>query len=751
MFGENDVSPTQRNPVAGIPEPATGLPGTDLTAGPTFGQADTSAKNIDVPPATAVIAKRYGMTPEQWRAAGGKPPLKARVGKGIDDFLASTAQGFLFGYGDEAAARLGARSYDEGKKFARERYDDVPLAIKIPGEIAGAVGQAAITGPILGVAKAIPAIDKAATAFGKLPGWIKATGVGGLYGALFGSGTADDDNRLEGAVIGGVAGAAGGLTTYGLAQGSYRLYRNARDLVKSKLDPNGYATELLARALSRDETTAATATGQLKALGAKGMIADVGGRSTPGGEIVGGENVLGLAKATATMPGTGRNQGAIRLAIRAEGEANRIETAVSKFLQPKDYLGSEEKLLGKLKQIGDDVYQPIFEKFKEVETTPGLQRLLKESPDIQRAVSLAAANVARARAAGESKWLGPIDEELTSLARAARDAGVMAPGEIPRGGVMKNFSLETWHEIKVALQELLNSPRFTKELTGKVNKSGYGVIQEIDALTRELGKATGGKESPYLAANAAYRGTAETLEALRAGKEEFMRMTAPEVRQFMDKLSDAGKSAFRSGAARAFMDRVEKSGDQSAVAKAVFGNPAMRKRLAALDIGDDGAAWSNFAGRMRAEQRMSRAATEIKSGSRGSAILSDLEQNDPLRRALGTVGTLLGQLAPVGHPLTTARIGRETAMRAVGVRDNPAVLNELSKMLFTQNRATQNFVLRQVGDLVAAGKLPPDKQMQVIAQLLAKGGASQEKNFVRPLVRGAGLELGALGGGQFSE
>ena len=747
---------------------------------PTFGQGDLDplAPRV-IPPAegTTAPSATFGandldpLAPIQEPAKSARRPME-KVGRYLDDLARSVASGVMGGYADELnayaksgpspesvesavgfteavtgqpvpkelvdlskRARRDRPSYSVTLQKEQARDEEIPWWLKVPGEVTGAAAGSVLAAPLV-------TGSKVAQVFTQLPRWLQATGLGSLYGALFGSGHAKEGERLVGGAIGAGTGALTGVATYGATTGAYRGYRGVRDMVKSRLNPNEYARELLARAMVRDETTGPMAAQQLKGLGPKAMLADVGGRATPGGEIVGGENVLGLARATATMPGAGKSQGAIKLAVRAEAEGKRIGQAVHRYLDPQDYFLAEDALLKKLSDVGRQAYQPAFEKFKEVQFTPALKRFLKESPDAQAAIRNAAANAARLRAAGESKFLGPIDEELTALARYARDLGKMPRGAVPREGVIKNFSLETWHEVREGLQRLLDSKQFTNELTGKVNKAGYAVLQEIKRLTKELGAATGGEKSPYLAANAEYRGTAEALEALRAGRD-FMKMAPEVVQRTLADLSEAGRAAFRSGAARAFMENAERVADQGSVAQKLFGNELMRKRLAALDMGEGGKlspAWADFAGRLRAEQRFGRTAREIRSGSRTTPLLA--EQADALRRGAGTVAAVIGSHSPLGHPLVTSRIARETAMRAVGMKDNPKLLQELGRLLFSQNRANQLGALDTVTALVKAGRLPHDRQAELLAEFLAAGAGSQESQVVRPAIAGAASQLG---------
>jgi hypothetical protein len=71
----------------------------------------------------------------------------------IDDAVRSIASGVTFGYADEIAAKadeLTGRGKDYETNLAAERARDkqIPLAIKLPGEIGGAVASTIAAAPV---------------------------------------------------------------------------------------------------------------------------------------------------------------------------------------------------------------------------------------------------------------------------------------------------------------------------------------------------------------------------------------------------------------------------------------------------------------------------------------------------------------------------------------------------------------------------------------------------------------------------
>jgi hypothetical protein len=121
----------------------------------------------------------------------------------IDDAVRSLASGATFGYADEIAAKanelVGSGTYESNIAKERARDAQIPTAIKLPGEIAGAVGSTIAAAPVTAAGAAI-------TGAAKLPALVRNIGIGATGGALFGSGDAEEGARLEGAGKGALLG-----------------------------------------------------------------------------------------------------------------------------------------------------------------------------------------------------------------------------------------------------------------------------------------------------------------------------------------------------------------------------------------------------------------------------------------------------------------------------------------------------------------------------------------------------------------
>src|SRR3990167_1149715 len=135
--------------------------------------------------------------PSGWQSAplatsGSSASVMSRIGRTADDVVRAIASGATFGFADELAAGLttltgvgrqegGGGTYARNVASERARDKAIPSEGAIPAEIAGGVATAIAAGPATGVALAAKGLAKA-------PGWLKAAGLGGAYGGLYGAG-----------------------------------------------------------------------------------------------------------------------------------------------------------------------------------------------------------------------------------------------------------------------------------------------------------------------------------------------------------------------------------------------------------------------------------------------------------------------------------------------------------------------------------------------------------------------------------
>jgi hypothetical protein len=593
------------------------------------------------------------------------------VAKTVADVGLSMAQGATFGFADEISAglktALGEGSFKENLLSTRARFEDIPTAAQVGGEIAGGLATIALTGPVL-------AATKVGQLFTRLPRWLQTTGLGALWGGLFGAGTAEGDieERLESGAKGTGLGAITGGVLHGAFVGGRAAAKGVAGLARSRTNPSEQAARILGEKFATDGKTVGQVLARLRDLGPQATIADAAG-----------VNTLGLARGVAGVPGAAKEKITQTLKVRGLGESDRITKQVTRDLGPADYFATEEAFLGKLRAGAREAYEQAYSANPSIQSA-ALDRVLT-APIAQSVLKEAATIAGIERASGKVKWLGPVDEELTQLARFAAEHAGGAPVVAP--GVAKGLSLETWDYVKRGLDSVLDKPANTNALTGKFTKKGSAINNLKRALVEALDIVTGGEKSLYRFARKQYAGDAEVLNALREG-EKFMKLRPEQITRRLAELSDGAQEAFRNGAARAVLDVVEKTPDTGSVARRLFASKMNRERIRA--VFPDKAKYTEFSRRMVAEQRFTETQQAIGSGSRTTPMAQEVKD---VERLAGHVGALVGSASGVGHPLIAATIGRQRAVKAASKIRGEEMDKILASWLVTRNRADQLRIL----------------------------------------------------------
>ena len=635
-------------------------------------------------------------TAEPWKKYG-QP-----IVKGVGDVVRSVAQGASFGYADEFAAGMSTLTgvggiteggtYEEELAAQRTRDETISPYVGIPGEVVGGIASTVATAPYT-------APVRGAQAIANLPGWLKATGLGGIYGGLYGSGSAEGgaENRAQGALLGGTLGAVTGGPLYGLTRGVQIGGQKIGEAVRKRVAPEATARAKVVEAIGRDEMSPSRIHSRLKELGPQATLADAGGR-----------NVRGLARTTASVPGKAQNRAEIMLDQRAEGEAGRIAQAIKKGLDPQDYYAAEDAFLNNLRTRAAPLYEQAYAAYQSVTSRP-LDRLLKNKMG-QNALRAAAEIVENERASGAAAYLGKVDEELTIAARFAADVGKME--KIGQPGVLRGLSLQTWDQIKRGFDSLLDSPAYRNELTGRLNTRGRSVDQMRRTLLKELDKATGGKKSVYAQARATYSGDAEVMTALRDGRKA-LNIDPELISRQLDGLSEAGKEAYRSGAARALKDVVDKTVDKGSAARKIFATARKRAQIRAAF--PDQESYNLLRKSLVAEQQFAQTRQYVHGGSQTTPRAA--ASADALTRIGETAGVVMGGKIPGTHALLGAGIGRKIGKSLMGSFPDTHNL-EVAKMLFNRNQSMNQHALDTLFDKKVWNALPKEAKSRLVQALV---------------------------------
>ncbi|MCB7127935.1 MAG: hypothetical protein J3T61_00150 [Candidatus Brocadiales bacterium] len=558
---------------------------------------------------------------------------------------------------------LGDSTYEENLQAQRNRDKQIPLVTQVGGELAGSIAATIVAAPVAG-------LTRAGQLFTKLPGWLRTTGLGTLWGALFSSGSAEGDfqSRLEA----GAKGAAFGAVTGGVLHGAVKAGGGLVGLARSRTNPPDQAARALGDAFALDGISVDRVLARLRELGPQATIADAAGANT-----------LGLARGVAGQPGPAKEKISQTLRARGLGESDRITKQVTKNLGPADYFAQEDVLLEKLRAGAREAYQEAYYANPVIQSAK-LDRIL-QAPIAQAVLKEAALIAGIERAAGKVKWLGPVDEELTQLAQYAALHAGGSPVSPP--GVAKGLSLETWDYVKRGLSSLLDRPSNTNELTKRLTKKGSAIKSLEKALTNALDETTGGKDSLYAFARKQYAGDAEILTALREG-ERFMTQRPEAITRRLAELSTAAQVAYRNGAARAVLDVVDKTKDVASIAGRLHSTRMTRGRIRAVFPNQK--QYFDYARRMVAEQRFAETQNAISSGSRTAPMQKEIAEVEGM---LGKAGAILGSASPFGHALVTSSVGRQTVQKWAGQLRGSGTNKVLASWLVTRNRADQLRIL----------------------------------------------------------
>lgn len=145
----------------------------------------------------------------------------------------------------------------------------------------------------------------------------------------------------------------------------------------------------------------------------------------------------------------------------------------------------------------------------------------------------------------EGERLGPIDLELTQLARELSAAGKL---EMPKGGVASGLSLQTWDRVKRVLYDL--AQEHVDQTTGKYTTEGVAINGLRVELTKELDKLTGGSQGLYALARGQYGQSSELVDQVLEGGVGFIKKMQGMDRVQMVKSIFSGKNVLPEEIAR---------------------------------------------------------------------------------------------------------------------------------------------------------------------------------------------------------
>jgi hypothetical protein len=618
---------------------------------------------------------RMGQDQEEFAHGG---PIRMKDGGDLSaaNLGRTAAQGVFLGYGDEAIARVRAamegRPYEEVLAEERlklqefgERYPGTALATEFVG---GAIPTAAA---MMVPGGQLPAAARLSALASRLPRALRGTtaktaAAGTTTGAIAGSGTATEGNRMQGAIGGGLTGMIMGpafakATDLGLAGGKnlYDIVRRSPQTVEDR------AMSKVMQAMSRDEMDPAALKAQMtkdRAMGTDAMLMDVS------------PSMQTLGEAVVTMPGSGRKKLGEPLAERLEEGRERVgERVLQTIGKGVDFTKEEANLVGTLRANANTVYDKAYE-FGAV-NDPRIMRVL-EDDTFKKAFNEAREIANKQARTAELRGEDPKKFALTNVYEVDTDGNIVKVN-IP--------DVRTLDYIKRGIDALID-----KGYKGAGMSSAEATA--LRDLKKEFVKVIDDNVPEYAAARAQYAGDIEVLDALRLGREKYLsaKMLPEQARQLVGEMSVAERDALRAGVAQSALDKIMNAPQQVNAAQRVIGAPATRKRLEVLF--DDPAEFKLFEAALEREASLFRNAQEVIRNSRTAnkkEAIADLKNTDKL---LDIAGEAI-DLSTGGTGTVVGRVIR-FMNKARGIDEKTA--DRLAEMLRTKDLQEVDQILSQL-------------------------------------------------------
>jgi hypothetical protein len=241
---------------------------------------------------------------------------------------------------------------------------------------------------------------------------------------------------------------------------------------------------------------------------------------------------------------------------RQAGARERVAEQVNQALKPDDYFQMQRKLKGELQANSKPLYAELYKKYPALKSASLMQ--LMETPSGKRAVK--------------------------NAAKAIRDRPGASLGKADAMGMITKPSLEFLDQVKDEFDDMITK----EEMKGgvyKATKRGKRLRELRNALRNEVDLLTTDPksgESAYKTARSQYAGDLEIMDALRFGREEFMKLPPGEIEQMIKEMNFSEKDALRTGVAQALFERIGKTRKRVNPAEKVIDTPEMTEKLKLL-------------------------------------------------------------------------------------------------------------------------------------------------------------------------
>lgn len=606
---------------------------------------------------------------------GGEPPAPTYIPTEEDadyslaNFGRAVGQGAGFSFGDEAIARVRAqmenRPYEE--VLAEERAKYAAFASKHPYT---ALGTELVSGLAPSIAMSMvpggqaPAVGINLSRGKRLYDLAKTSGSAGAQGFVSGMGASEGDmgDRLsEGVTTGATTAVVAPAVSKLITKGGQGLKAVKKAIFPNATDVSDAAINKVLNAMNRDSVgmrSLKRTMAQDAALNVKSTIADV----TP--------SLTSLGEAVVTKPGGGKKILGDVMEKRLEAGRQSVGDKVTKAVgKDANYADQEGKMISTLRGNADTAYKDAYA-FGTV-NDPRITKVL-EDPTFKKAYE-------EARSIAEKEKLVAQLRGDTDLSRFdLKRLYTVSPDGTTR--VTQMPDVRTLDYIKRGIDSIVDkgfggSNPLSKTEANALKDVKKEFVKVIDSVTTD--PATG--VSKYAQARTKYAGDSEVLEALRFGKDDFLKkgFMPDQAKAMIKGMSDAEKNALRAGVAQSILNDILTRPQQINAAQIVISAPATKARLAALF--DDPNDYKLFEAALEREAQLFRNAQDIARNSRTApraAALKDLDENP----VVDITGQLIDLSASSGPGSFLAKVFK---LYQQGLPMSEKVANEVAQVLKT--------------------------------------------------------------------
>lgn len=310
---------------------------------------------------------------------------------------------------------------------------------------------------------------------------------------------------------------------------------------------------------------------------------------------------------------------------RQAGARDRVEGQVNKALAPDEYFQKMKDLKSELNTNSDPMYRELEKNFPYLKSDALMQMM--STPSGKQAVK--------------------------DAVKAIRDKPGATLGKQDAMGMVTKPSIEFLDQVKQSLDDMIMKEEGTGpnyQPTGKgrrLRKLRNSLRDEVDRLTTD--PKTG--VSAYKEARSQYAGDIEIMDAMRLGREDFLKKQPQELAPLIQGMSFSEKDALRTGVAQRLFETIRGNGGKGNIASKIIDAPDMQERLKLLF--DNPNQYKVFAEALKAESKnYDNSRSTIAAGRRAQTM----SQTDPsIAKKVVKDAPTLGIKSPVQWVLRAIR------------------------------------------------------------------------------------------------